>query len=157
MVVNAFWSYSCFVCLEQQLKSITNKIVRYCGCKMNILFSEQQYRALSVCQAAILKLLFWVLWHIMLLMCFSLKELSVILCDKMTDRGLLEGIGSLHELTSLLIHGCDNVTAQAWSKFLHRPSMNSIVLLQLSYCYNLDDEGLNGIAKRCNKLTYLHV
>ena len=157
MVVNAFWSYCCFVCLEQQLKSITNKIFRYCGCKMNILFSEQQYRTLSVCQAAILKLLFWVLWYIMLLMCFSLKELSVILCDKMTDRGLLEGIGSLHELTSLLLHVCDNVTAQAWSKFLHRPSMNSMVLLQLSYCCNLDDEGLKGIANRCNNLTFLLV
>ena len=90
----------------------------------------------------------------MLLMCFSLKELSVILCDNMSDRGFLEGIGSLHELTSLLLHVCANVTAQAWSKFLHRPSMNSIVLLDLSYCYNLDDEGLNGIAKRCNYLTF---
>ena len=67
----------------------------------------------------------------------------------MTDRVLLEGIGSLHELTSLrLIRGC-NLTAQALSTFLHRPSMNSIVLLELSCCYNLDDEGLKGIATRC--------
>ena len=93
----------------------------------------------------------------MLLMCFSLKELRVILCVKMTDRGLLEGIGSLHELTSLRLHVCGNVTAQAWSKFLHLPAMNSIELLELSQCYNLDDEGLKGIAERCNKLTYLHV
>ena len=75
----------------------------------------------------------------------------------MTDRDLLEGIGSLQELTSLGLIDNDNLTAQALSKFLHRPSMNSIVLLNLSYCTNLDDEGLKGIAKRCNKLTYLHV
>jgi hypothetical protein len=31
------------------------------------------------------------------------------------------------------------------------------VLLNLSECSNLDDEGLFGIAKRCNRLTYLHV
>jgi len=75
----------------------------------------------------------------------------------MTDRGLLEGIGSLQELTSLRLHACCNVTAQALSTFLHRPSMTSILSLNLSDCNNLDDEGLKGIAKRCNKLTYLHV
>ena len=75
----------------------------------------------------------------------------------MTDRVLLEGIGSLLELKSLRLNWDDKVTAQAWSTFLHRPSMTSIVLLDLSYCYNLDDEGLKGIAERCNKLTYLHV
>jgi len=93
----------------------------------------------------------------MLLMCCRLQELKLFYCDKMTDRGLLEGIGSLHELTSLLLHGCGNLTAQAWSTFLHRPSMTSIVLLKLSACHNLDDEGLKGIAERCNKLTNLHV
>jgi len=75
----------------------------------------------------------------------------------MTDRGLLEGIGSLHELTSLHLNKGRNLTAQALSTFLHRPSMTSVVLLNLSDCTNLDDEGLKGIAKRCNKLTYLHV
>ena len=74
----------------------------------------------------------------------------------MTDRGLLEGIGSLHELTSLRLYGGSDLTAPALSTFLHQPSMTSIVLLDLSYCRNLDDEGLKGIAKRCNKLTYLH-
>ena len=78
-------------------------------------------------------------------------------CDGMTDRGLLEGIGSLHELTSLRLHLCRNLTAQAWSTFLHQPSMTSIVSLLLSGCFTLDDEGLKGIAKRCNKLTYLYV
>jgi hypothetical protein len=75
----------------------------------------------------------------------------------MTDRGLLEGIGSLHELTSLRLNRGRSLTAQALSTFLHRPSMTSIVLLDLSECPSLDDEGLKGIAKRCNKLTYLHV
>ena len=78
----------------------------------------------------------------------------------MTDRGLLEGIGSLHELTSLhLFDGC-NLTAKALSTFLHRPSMSSITSLNLSGLPNLDDEGLEGIAERCNKFnifTYLNV
>jgi len=93
----------------------------------------------------------------MLLMCCRLQELVVSICDQMTDRGLLEGIGSLHELTSLCLNGGDNLTAQTLSTFLLRPSMTSIVLLDLSDCTNLDDEGLKGIAKRCNKLIYLHV
>jgi len=75
----------------------------------------------------------------------------------MTDRGLLEGIGSLQELTSLRLNKSHNLTAQALSTFLHRPSMTSILLLDLQLCFSLDDEGLKGIAKRCNKLTYLHV
>ena len=78
-------------------------------------------------------------------------------CDEMTDRGLLEGIGSLQELTSLRLRRGYKFTAQALSTFLHRPSMTSIVLLNLSECSNLDDEGLYGIAKRYNKLTYLNV
>jgi len=75
----------------------------------------------------------------------------------MTDRGLLEGIGSLHELTSLRLTGGSNLTAQALSMFLHPPSMTSIVLLNLSECSNLDDEGLRGIAKRCIYLKELAV
>jgi hypothetical protein len=74
----------------------------------------------------------------------------------MTDRGLLEGIGSLHELTSLRFAGDSNLTAQALSTFLHRPSMISIVWLNLSKCFTLDDEWLKGIAKRWDDLTYLH-
>jgi len=66
----------------------------------------------------------------------------------MTDRGLLEGIGSLHELTLLLLQGGRDLTAQALSTFLHRPSITSIVSLDLSFCRNLDDEGLKGIAER---------
>ena len=75
----------------------------------------------------------------------------------MTDGGLLEGIGSLQELSSLRLNKGRNLTAQALSTFLHRPSMTSMVLLDLSECRNLDDEGLKGIAERWNKLTYLHV
>jgi hypothetical protein len=75
----------------------------------------------------------------------------------MTDRGLLEGIGSLPELKQLRLNGGSDLTAPALSKFLHQPSMTSIVFLHLSFFSNLDDEGLKGIAKRCNQLTYLHV
>ena len=75
----------------------------------------------------------------------------------MEDEEFLEGIGSLHELTSFRVFGGHNVTAQGWSTFLHRPSMTSIVSLSLLQCHNLDDEGLKGIAERCNKLTYLHI
>jgi hypothetical protein len=78
-------------------------------------------------------------------------------CTEMTDRGLLEGIGPLQGLTSLSLTCGSKLTAQALSTFLHRPSMTSIVLLDLSSCHKLDDEGLKGIAERCNKLTYLHI
>ena len=74
----------------------------------------------------------------------------------MTDRGLLEGIGSLHELTSLSLSMGDNLTTEALSTFLHGPSVTYIVSLELNNCSNLGDEGLSGIAERCNKLTYLH-
>jgi len=84
----------------------------------------------------------------MLLMCCRLQELQVSFCDEMTDRGLLEGVGSLQELTSLRLRRGSNLTARALSTFLHRPSMTSLVLLNLSECSNLDDEGLFGIAKR---------
>ena len=93
----------------------------------------------------------------MLLMCCRLQELGVYNCFEMTDRGLLEGIGSLHELTSLRLDGGVNLTAQTLSLFLHRTSMTSIVLLDLLGCFSLDDEGLKGIAERCNKSKYLHV
>jgi len=75
----------------------------------------------------------------------------------MTDRALLDGIGSLHELTSLHLANGRKLTAQALSTFLHRPSMTSIMSLRLICCYNLDDEGLRGIVKRCNKLTCIHL
>jgi len=84
----------------------------------------------------------------MLLLCCRLQELELTCCGRMTDRGLLEGIGSLHELTLLRLQGGRNLTAQALSTFLHRPSMSSIVSLDLTFCSNLDDEGLKGIAER---------
>jgi len=93
----------------------------------------------------------------MLLMCCRLQELSVHSCDQMTDRGLLEGIGSLHELTSLHLRNGHKLTAQALSKFLHRPYMSSIVMLSLQEILDLDDEGVKGIAKRCNKLTFTYL
>jgi hypothetical protein len=90
-------------------------------------------------------------------MCCRLKELELTFCHEMTDRGLLEGIGPLQELTSLGLNYGVKLTAQALSTFLHGSSMTSIVLLRLVQCLNLDDEGLKGIAKRCNKLAYLHI
>jgi len=93
----------------------------------------------------------------MLLMCCRLQELRVSFCDEMTDRGMLEGIGSLQELKTLYLRRGYKLTARALSTFLHRPSMTSIVFLCMTECSNLDDEGLFGISKRCNKLTYLHV
>ena len=84
----------------------------------------------------------------MLLMCCRLQELAISECVRMTDRGLLEGIGSLHELTSLRLNISCNLTAEALSTLLHQPSMTSIVLLDLSHCSNLNDEGLKGIAER---------
>jgi hypothetical protein len=93
----------------------------------------------------------------MLLMCCRLQELEVTGCSEMTDRGLREGSGSLRELESLRLSTGPYVTAQALSTFLHQPSMTSIVSLNLSGCLTLGDEGLEGIAKRCNKLTYSHI
>ena len=93
----------------------------------------------------------------MLLLCCRLQELEVLYCYEMTDRGLLEGVGPLHELTSLRLNHGENLTAQGFSILLHRPSMSSITSLDLSECHNLDDEGLKGIGERCNKLTYLYV
>jgi hypothetical protein len=81
----------------------------------------------------------------------------VLYCEEMTDSGLLEGIGSLQGLTYLRLNMGPYLTAKGLSTFLHRPSMTSIVLLDLSECPNLDDEGLEGIAERCNKLPHLHI
>jgi hypothetical protein len=75
----------------------------------------------------------------------------------MTERGLLEGIGSLHDLTSLRLSMVGSLTAQTLSTFLHQTSMISIVLLDLWNCSILDDGGMKGIAKRYSKLAYLHV
>jgi hypothetical protein len=88
-------------------------------------------------------------WHVILLMFCRLRELAVSYCKNMTERGLLEGIGSLHELSSLRLFDCYNIAAPALSRFLHRPSMASIVSLEL-ICTNLDDDGLKGIAERCD-------
>jgi hypothetical protein len=73
----------------------------------------------------------------------------------MTDRGLLEGFGSLHGLKTLRLAWGWLLSPKAWSTFLHGPSMTSIVLLNLSSFKILDDEGLDGIAERYNKLKYL--
>jgi len=158
-VVIAFWSY-CYVLFvwnswwtPVQIKLSTILAVKWRFCFQNSSTEHYQY----IRKVAIIKLSFWVQWHFMLLMCCRLQKLAVFDSVQMTDRGLLEGIGSLHELTSLRLSMCCRLTAQAWSTFLHRPSMISIVVLHLLDCSNLDDEGLKGIAKRCSNLTYLHV
>jgi hypothetical protein len=70
---------------------------------------------------------------------------------------LLEGIGPLQELTSLRIDFGNGLTAHGLSSLLHRPSMISIVSLDLSGCKNMDDEVMKEIAERWNKLPYLHI
>jgi hypothetical protein len=104
--------------------------------------------------AAVIKLSLWVHWHVMLLMCCRLQELRLSNCAGMTDRMLLEGIGSLQELKTLRLSDGHNLSAEALYRFLHQPCMTSIVFLELSSCSNLNDEGLKGIAERCHKLTY---
>jgi len=90
----------------------------------------------------------------MLLACCRLQELKVSCCYNMTDRGLLDGMGQLHELTFLHLSFAENVTAQAFSMLFRQPSISSIISLDLSSCRNLDDEVLKGIAERCNNLRY---
>jgi hypothetical protein len=146
-----FWLENWWSPLKIKLSTILP--VKWIFCFQNNSTDLYQYTS----KAAVMKLSFWVCWYVMLLIGSRLQELEVSVCCEMTDRGLLEGIGSLHELTSLRLIGGHKVNAQAFSTFLHRPSMTSIVLLNLSYWSKLDDEGLKGIAERCNKLTYLHV
>jgi hypothetical protein len=148
-----------FFCLKQLMKSITNEIIQYSSHKMNFFCFHnshtEHYQYTS--KAAVIKLSFSVCWPVMLLVCCRLQELNVCCCTNMTDRGLLEGIGSLHELTSLTLYASSKLSAQALCTFLHRPSTTSMVLLHLSDCRNLDDEVMKVIAERCNQLTYLHV
>ena len=135
------------------MNSITKHLsIKWISYFQNSTTKHYQYtRKVAVC-----KLPFWVRWHV-LLVCCRLQELEISDCEKMTDRGLLEGIGRLLEITHLHLTGGCNLTAQALSKFINRPSMASIVSLILSACLKLDDEGLKGIAERYKNLTYLHV
>jgi hypothetical protein len=87
----------------------------------------------------------------MLLLFCRLQELHLTQCLSMTDRDLLEGIGSLHGLTCLFLIDGWNLTTQALARFFHRPTMTSIEFLFLAECRNVDDEVLKVIAERCNK------
>jgi hypothetical protein len=155
-VVIAFWSY-CYVfvwnswCSLLQIKLSTVLAVQLTFCFQYHSPSDYQYTS----KAAVIKLSFSV--HVMLLMCCRLQELGLKWCVRMTDRGLLEGIGSLQGLTLLHLIDCYNLSAGAFSELFQRPSMNSIIFLELLGCPGLDDGGLIGIANRCNKLTYLHI
>jgi len=152
-----FWCYCCFVCLEQLVKFIKIKLSTILVIISVFCFQHSSTEHYQYTSKDVIKLSFWVRWHVMLLMCCRLQELRLDFCWNMTDRGLLEGIGSLQELTSLYLCECSKLTAQALSTFLHRRSMSSIISLKLSLLRNLDDEGLEGIAERCNKLKYLHI
>jgi len=147
-VIIAFWSYCYDACLEQLINSLQIKLSIILAVKWIYLQKSSPERYQYTRMAAVIKLLFLVCRHVMLLMCCRLQELGISFCGEMTDRGLLEGIGSLQELTSLCLRRGYKLTARALSTFLHRPSMTSSVLLNLSYCSNLDDEGLFGIAER---------
>ena len=87
----------------------------------------------------------------MLLLFCRLQELHLTECESMRDRDLLEGIGSLHGLTSLTLSDGWNLTTEALARFFHRPTMTSIEFLFLAECRNVDDEVLKVIAERCNK------
>ena len=152
-MVIAFWSY-CYVLFawNNRWSPLQNKLstilaVKWIFCFQNSSTEHYQYTS----KAAVIKLSFWVRWQVVLLICCRLQALQLSCCKNITDRGLLEGIGSMHELTFLCLNWARNLTAQALSMFLHRPSMTCIVFLFLSACSNLDDEGLKGIAERCNK------
>ena len=94
----------------------------------------------------------------MLLMSCRLQELEIYFGRRTMKKVVsLERIGSLHELTSLHLIGGLGFIAEGLTEFIHRPSMASIVSLNLTGCYNLDDKVLEGIAERCNKLKNLHV
>jgi len=155
-VVIALWNYCCVLFAWNQCI----KISLFISLTLKWIFwfqnsSTEHYQYTS--KADVIKLSFWVRWHVMLLMCCRLQELEVRNCDGMTDRTLLEGIGSLHELTSLHLLIGHRMTAQALSTFLHRPFMTSMLSVNLSFCRLLDDEGLKGISTRYNNLTFLHV
>jgi hypothetical protein len=134
---------------QLQIKWSTILAVKWIFCFQNSSTEHYQYTS----KAAVIKLSFWICF----LMCCRLQELEVISCEGMTDTALLDGIESLHELTSLDISLGYSLTTEGLSRFLNQPSMTSVELLNVIHFYNMDDDGLKGIAKRCNKLTYLHV
>jgi hypothetical protein len=158
-VVFPFWSY-CYVlfawnswCSPLDIKLSTVLAVKWISCFQNSSTEHYQYSG----KAAVIKLSFWFRWPVMLLMCCRLQDLWIWWCVNMKASGLLHGIGSIHELTTLRLTGGCNLTAEELSTFFYRPSVASIVLLDLSSCTNLNDEGLKRIAERYNMLTYLHV
>jgi len=154
-VVIALWSYWYVLFAWNNLRSpIQIRLSTILSVKWMFYFqnsSTEHYQYTN--KAAVIKLSFWVRWHVIFFCVLYSRNWRY----GMSERGLLEGIGSLYELTSLYLKISLNVTAQAWSRFLHRPSMTSIVSLNLWACFLLDDEGLKWFAERCNKLTYLHV
>ena len=72
------------------VKSYTNQIIHssvWIFCFQNCNIFHYQY----TCKAAVIKLSFWVRWHVMLLLRCRLQELGFSLCHKMTGTGLLRG------------------------------------------------------------------
>ena len=136
-MVIAFWSYcyvlfawnNCWSPLQIKLSSIL--AVKWIFFQKSI---TEHYHYTSM--ADVIKLCFCVCWHVMLLMCCRLLELEVFNCDGMTDRRLLEGIGSLHGLTSLR----RNSTTQTWSTFLLYVPLNHMKMPKDAlHCVWVDD------------------
>ena len=106
-MVFAFWSY-CYVllvwsnwCSPLQIKLSTILAVKWIFCFQQSSTEHYQYTS----KAAVIKLSFWVHWHVMLLMCCRLQELKVTICSGVTDRqGCWRGLGhctNLHLWVSL--------------------------------------------------------
>ncbi|KAJ9574539.1 hypothetical protein L9F63_008278, partial [Diploptera punctata] len=89
--------------------------------------------------------------------CTRLQVLDMTCCRRMTDRGLLEGIGALQKLRLLKLQLGLKLTTRAFSTFLNRPAMACIIYLHLYCCPQLDDYGLEGIANRCVNLRTLYL
>lgn len=85
--------------------------------------------------------------------CPRLQELEVTSCNDIRVRGMLEGIGSLQELTSLKLSSLTlHFPTTTLIEFYHQSFMSPLVLLNLSGSSYLNDECLNEIAERCKHL-----
>nr|CAD7427764.1 unnamed protein product [Timema monikensis] len=74
---------------------------------------------------------------------------------EMTDVGLLEGVGQLQCLQNLQLRRGNLLSARGLFTFLNHCNVSNLAHLDLSECSALNDEGLLGIAKRCQQLVLL--
>nr|CAD7448637.1 unnamed protein product [Timema bartmani] len=87
--------------------------------------------------------------------CSRLRVLKISFCDQMTDVGLLEGVGQLQYLQNLQLRRGNLLSARGLFTFLNHCNVSNLTHLDLSECSALNDEGLLGIAKRCQQLVLL--